>query len=233
MFNALSSIIKRLIVLQGVLLVGLGAVVLLPKAPERPEPGINMELPLFVGSWVGKDQEVSEKERQVLGADTQFARKSYTNMNGDEIYVSIVLAGHDMNTSIHRPERCLPAQGYVMLDSSVRKLDMENPITVTRLHNKRPIPLRDGRTVTEYSLDYYWFVGATETTHDHIERNFIDVRDRLFKGYNQPWAFVTVISRITEGWTPRGRNEAETDKLINDFLKELIPLIQKDSVKRK
>ncbi len=233
MANGTSPIVKRLLVLQGVLLLGLGSIALLPKAPERPEPGISMNLPLFVGDWVGKDEEVSEKERQVLGPDTQFARKSYTNMKGDQIFVSIVLAGHDMNTSIHRPERCLPAQGYVMIDSSVRKLDMDNPITVTRLHNKRNIPLRDGGHITEYSLDYYWFVGSSETTHDHIERNYIDVRDRLLKGYNQPWAFVTVICRITEGLLPRGRSEAETDKVINDFLKELIPVIMKDTVKRK
>ena len=62
-----------------------------------------MQLPQFVGDWYGIDQPVSQGERDILGPDTEFVRKLYTNGRGGEIYVSIVLSGPDMNTSIHRP----------------------------------------------------------------------------------------------------------------------------------
>ena len=43
-------------------------------------------------------------ERSTLGYETEFARKLYTNGRGDEIFVSIVLANRDMNTSILKTE---------------------------------------------------------------------------------------------------------------------------------
>lgn len=224
--------IQRLIFLSAFLVLGMLGFKLLPQSPERPAPGIDMNLPAFVGEWFGEDVAVSQGEISILGADTTFSRKVYSNAAGDHIFVSIVLAGQDMNTSIHRPERCLPAQGYVTLDSSGRQIALgEKNLTVTRLHNRRMIPVSAEREVTEYSLNYYWFVGSTETTADHIERNLIDIRDRALKGYSQPWAFVTVMSRVSEGLVRFGRSEEETDKMLNDFIQQLLGEVQKDGVK--
>lgn len=229
----MTTLSKRLCILFIVFAVGLGSVYLLPTGLHTPEPGVNMELPLFIDDWVGRDVSVSKAEQDALGMETQFSRKSYTNAKGDEIYVSIVLSGQDMNTSIHRPERCLPAQGYTMVSSSDRVIPTEDPLTVRRLHNKRMLPLRSGGEIAEYSLDYYWFVSSSETTNDHIERNFIDVRDRVLKGYAQPWAFVTVISRISEGLVPFGRNEQQTDEMLDQFIRKLVPIIQKETVRNR
>jgi EpsI family protein len=230
-------ITKRLLALHAVILLGLGSVFLLPTAPHRPDPGVDMELPEYLGEWYewkGVDAEVTEKERLTLGAETQFARKVYTNSRGDAVFVSIVLAGNDMNTSIHRPERCLPSQGYTMMDSRKLKVDLPSgPLTITRLHNKRPLKVESHPGLTEYSLNYYWFVGATETTADHVERNLMDIRDRLFRGYNQPWAYVTVVSRISENLQRFGKNEAQTDAMLDDFLKKLVPVLQKSHVKNR
>jgi EpsI family protein len=226
--------IKRLLALNAVVLIGLGSVFVLPNAPHRPDPGINMALPDYVGDWYewkGQDAAVTQKERDTLGHETEFARKVYTNTQGDAIFVSIVLAGNDMNTSIHRPERCLPAQGYTMMDSRRMKIDLPSgPLSITRLHNMRPLNIESRPDLMEYSLNYYWFVGSTETTADHIERNFMDIRDRLLRGYNQPWAYVTVVSRISEKLQRNGKNEAQTDAMLDDFLKKLIPVMQKPTV---
>lgn len=228
--------IRRLLFLQAVVLLGFGSVFLLPTAPHRPEPGVSMELPEFYGDWYGRDAEVTQKERDTLGAETRFARKVYTNSKGDMVYVSIVLAGSDMNNSIHRPERCLPAQGYTMLDSHRLKVPLASgdALTVTRLHNRRPMQVA-GRSepIDEESLHYYWFISSRETTADHIERNFMDVRDRLLHGYNQPWAYVTVVSRISGKLQRFGKNEAETDAMLQRFIKDLVPIIEKPTVKNR
>lgn len=227
---------RRLLLLLAILLLGMSAVFLLPASPQRPEPGVIMALPEFIGDWYGQDAAVSEKEYYALGNETRFARKLYTNARGDSVYVSIVLGGHDMSTSIHRPERCLPAQGYTVTASQPLKVDS---LTVTRLHNLRPLytdagkPIigRNGQSLNEFSLLYYWFVGCSDTTNNHNTRYYMDSRDRLLKGYNQPWAYVTVMSRISEGLQTFGRTEAQTDAIIQTFIQKLVPLIQKPTVR--
>ena len=107
---------SRLALLLAVLLGGLSSIFLLPRQLGFQPVGIELELPKMVGGWYGRDVTVSEKERIVLGEGTEFARKSYRNGRGYEIVASIVLSGQDMNTSIHRPERCLPSQGFTVID---------------------------------------------------------------------------------------------------------------------
>ena len=46
----------------------------------------------------------------------------------------------------------------------------------------------DGKTVSIYNLNYYWFVGYHHLTASHLERTVLDIQDRILKGYNQRWA---------------------------------------------
>src|SRR5690349_12346967 len=131
--------IKRLLVLQGIILFGMGSIFLLPSSPKSQPVGINLQLPEKIGAWNGRDEQVTEKEKGTLGPDTEFSRKRYRNSSGDEVYVSIVLGGQDMNTSIHLPERCLPAQGWTIVDSRIVPIPLASPdsrtLSITRLHN--------------------------------------------------------------------------------------------------
>lgn len=224
--------IKRLLVLQGVLL-GMGLSYLLPHIPNQQPTGVELLLPAILGSWYGSSGEVSEKERQVLGAETEFSRKVYTNGLGDVVYASVVLAGRDMNTSIHRPERCLPAQGWTVTQSQSLSLPLGkgNYLPVTRLHNLRQVRLTNGESHPLSNLNYYWFVGHTDVTASHFKRTWIDIRDRLVKGQNQRWAYVTVTGNITKGLDRFGRSEPEMEKLLESFIKELAPAIHKETVR--
>jgi len=220
--------IKRLAALQIVLLGGLGSVFLVPRDVAFEPAAVNSSLPEDVGDWNGTDQAITQFERDVLGQDTQFARKVYRNPRGDELFVSIVFSGPDMNTSIHRPERCLPAQGWTVADTRQVVLSTPaGPLNVTRLHNMRNERLSSDRAITIYSLDYYWFVGHIDETSSHLERTWIDIRDRLLKGRNQQWAYVTVVGVVTKDFKIFGRTEKETDNLIQAFIAELVPKLQK------
>src|SRR5207237_8177661 len=95
-------------------------------------------LPEDGGCRVRVEQTIGQGERDALGADTQFARKLYTNAVGEHVYASVVLSGPDMNTSIHRPERCLPSQGATSSDSKTVALPAtKSTLKTTRLHNIR------------------------------------------------------------------------------------------------
>jgi EpsI family protein len=221
---------KRLSSLQLILLGGLGSVFLIPKEVALQPAAVRPELPEFVGDWHGVDQEVGKGERDILGPDTQFARKLYAR-GTDEIVVSIVLSGPDMNTSIHRPERCLPAQGWTIVDSKTVLVPLPvGGLKATRLQNIRDVSQPTGKPFRVRNLSYYWFVGHSIMTPSHYERAWIDVRDRILKGRNQQWAYVTVTSTITKDFKIFGRDEKQTDELLQGFLRDLVPEIQKASV---
>ena len=217
-------ITKRLFAVELILIIGLSAIFFLPKAPATSPVGIALTLPIWVGNWLGEDSPVTPRELEVLAKDTAFARKVYTSPGGDKIFVSIVLSGDDMTSSIHRPERCLPAQGWSLQDSSARTLKIPDSgsLATTRLSSLRMVDAKSQR-ITVQNLTYYWFVGYTDATASHFTRTMFDLRDRILHGYNQRWAYVTVAATVTEGLARPGRSEAETAKLIENFIGELVP----------
>ena len=218
---------KRLIILLLTLGIGLSGVFFLPASALIEPVGIKLALPQFVGNWYGTDAKITDQELQILASDTQFARKHYTDATGGFVVASIVLSGHDLDNSIHRPERCLPAQGWTVINS--RKLQILLPgggeLQVTRLHNVRQVVLADGKTVPIYNLNYYWFVGYHHVTASHLERTFLDIQDRMLKGYNQRWAYVAITSDITKGLIPFGRSESEVDAMLQEFIRNVVPQI--------
>src|SRR5581483_11540616 len=109
--------ISRLLILQALLACGLGTIFFIPRKANIQPCNVKMELPDTLGIWEGTPTEVTQKEKDGLAPDTQFCRKTYDDGFGDHILVSIVLSGNDLDNSIHRPERCLPAQGWSIVDS--------------------------------------------------------------------------------------------------------------------
>jgi EpsI family protein len=223
-------ITKRLLVVTTVLLAGLSSVAFLPHSTETSPAGIAMELPIFVAEWMGEDAAISLREREVLAPDTRFERKTYTNPRGDQIFVSIVLSGDDMTNSIHRPERCLPAQGWSLQSSARQVLSVAGgkAIEVTKLRDVRMVDRKGSAAAAQlHGLNYYWFIGFHDMTPSHLERTSIDLRDRILHGYNQRWAYVTVASIVTEGWAAGGRSEAATAEMTENFIKALAPKLKR------
>jgi EpsI family protein len=222
-------ITKRLFAVELLLVVGLSAIFILPKAPKTSPVGISLKLPIWVDGWIGEDAAVTPRELEVLAKDTQFARKTYTSPAGDKIFVSIVLSGDDMTTSIHRPERCLPAQGWSLQDTSACSVRVGNSasLATTRLSNLREVKARDNQRIMLHNLTYYWFVGYHEMTPSHFTRTVFDLRDRVLRGYNQRWAYVTVAAMVTRGIARPERSEQETDAMIEQFIGKLAPRLQR------
>ena len=223
-------IIKRLLLLQAVLAVGLGSVFLIPQKTTLGPAGIGMTLPDKVGRWTGENVPVSKEELAGLAEDTRFSRKWYTNPAGDRFYVSIVLSGADMGNSIHRPERCLVAQGWTVESShrvQIPRADGQKPLEITKLADVKQWRANEkAPPLAIKSLNYYWFVGSHDVTASHWTRTFIDIRDRLLHGDNQRWAYVTVAGTVTDNLQAAGRTQEETTRLLEDFIAEIVPLFQ-------
>ncbi len=222
-------ITRRLFQVQIVLLAGFGSIFLLPHSNKTSPAGVAMMLPNVVGMWIGDDAEITRKELDALAKDTQFVRKIYTGPERDQIFVSIVLSGDDMTNSIHRPERCLPAQGWLVRSSSKRVIKIPNkkPLEVTKLQNSQVLETPAKRRFTLNNLNYYWFIGYNDMTASHLTRTGIDLRDRIVGGFSQRWAYVTIAANVTEGFRRPERTEAQTAEMIEDFIRQLAPRLQK------
>jgi EpsI family protein len=223
--------ISRLLILQAVLACGLGVILFIPSETKIQPCRVRMELPETLGTWTGKPAEVTKRELEGLAPDTKFCRKLYDDGFGDQVLVSIVLSGADLDNSIHRPERCLPSQGWSVESSGRLALPVAaatgGQLPVTRLRDMRQEKL-NGHVVNIYNLNYYWFIGYTDITASHFRREYIDMKDRLLHGYNQRWAYVTVAATITKNLAPFGRDEPQTDRMIQKIITDVYPQIITD-----
>ena len=177
------------------------------KVSEVSEAGIVMQLPENVGGWVGRVAPVSDVEKQGLPQDTEFERKFYRDAAGNEIYCSIVMAGKD-SRSIHRPETCLPAQGWEVLDGRYEEVPV-NANGVASLQVRALKILRrsrgEGADNGVERLNYYWFMGKDRVTASHVQRIIWNSYDRIVHSVNHRWAYITLSVVV-----PRGNGAAET-----------------------
>ncbi|GAB4168391.1 MAG: hypothetical protein Fur0032_06650 [Terrimicrobiaceae bacterium] len=189
------------------------------------ESAVNMDLPDQIAGYVGTDQKVSESELAILPKDTEFAKKLYSD-GSSEIHCQIVLAGAEKR-SIHRPEVCLPGQGWTVKSGQVVpvKLADGRTLDVMQLTIGRPVTLPDGSKKELTSLFYYWFVGKGTTTPHHLVRILKTNMDMLLHNVNHRWAYVIVSSPVWEGFRPGGKNEAETRQQLTEFIGQLAPRI--------
>ena len=208
----------------------LSSVFILPREEQLMESSISPDLPVSfdLPGWQGTKIQESEVERTSLAADTRFSKAQYARLRRvfweketPPVEVSIVYSGSDMNSSIHRPERCLPSQGHVNLQTSASELRLADgrTLTLTRLTSRVPLPNRDDGLVLNF-VSYYVFIGHGTMHHTHIGRTLQDMYDRVTRGYVQRWAYFQANSY----WAPElNLTEEETDKRVRSLISELLP----------
>ena len=232
----------------------------LPRRAAR-EAAIRMTLPAELPSdllqrWKAFELEVSKAEHEKLAEDTEFEKKNYIlcdylddrqGINGwHAVQASIVMSGHDLNDSIHRPERCLPAQGFKELKLTPLTIRTPNgvvPVSRISCYLEQPdkagkvVMGKNGQPIRIRHVFYYWFVGSHNLTASHYERTFTDMKDRLLGGFEQRWAYVLLGGAVTDNLVeerllggdpayPNGRSEAET----NALLQKLVEAISREAI---
>lgn len=213
----------------------LGSIHFLPSAGKVAQSAVRMKLPAEKGGWDFNEQLPSEAEKETLAKDTEFSKaiclkprfgEYYPNGEDvqDRVDLSVVLSGADINNSIHRPERCMPAQGHNILTSTDRSIGLGNgrTIEVKRLHSVQRLPLNEKRTefLELNCVTYYFFVGHDRITNDHLGRTLVDMKDRLLKGRDQRWAYVSTSMWFGKlPWLENELTEAEADAKLTDFVK--------------
>jgi hypothetical protein len=137
-----------------------------------------------------------------LPKDTSYAQRRYFTPGGDWAIANIVLMGED-RTSIHRPDYCLPGQGWQILDKASVKLPIggaapyELPTGKWKLNISHKA--QDGSEQTFSGVYVFWFV-----TENQVTDSFPEVmRSMLFHlvrhGELQRWAYISYFTVCLPG----------------------------------
>ena len=142
--------------------------------------------------------EVTEAERFVLPDDTSIDKRRYEDADGSWALVSLVLSGR-ARQSIHRPELCLPAQGFQMMAPRTAEVGGVSWHLVTLARGGAPSM---GFAYTFSNQDGF-------RTSSHLRRIVRDVWDRSVRGRIDRWVMITVYSSFSD----EARLTAFLDKL--------------------
>lgn len=192
-----------------------------------PEAGVVMDLPTLIGEYWGTGEPVSPSELALLPADTEFEKKLYQDLSGNALTAQIVLSGGEKR-SIHRPEVCLPGQGWSIQSGEVVPITLANGRTldVMKLTLNREIETAPGERKNLKSYFLYWFVGKDTTTPYHWVRLAKTNWDMVTKKLQHRWAYVIVSAPVLEGLKPGAQSDRQTLDMLKDFIRQAVPKFQ-------
>ena len=129
-------------------------------------------------------------ELTVLPPDTRISRRRYSSSLGWFAEVAVIVGGTSKR-SIHRPELCLPAQGFV-LDTPRDISAAGRPWHLMALRRNGVAEFRSSLKIETGAFAYTFFNQKGLRTASHLRRIFADVWDRSVLNRIDRWAMVTV-----------------------------------------
>lgn len=137
---------------------------------------------------------MSRAERDILPADTTTRKAIYTLPDGTSFTIAVVVSGHSRR-SIHRPELCLPAQGYVLSERDVRDILPGVPMALFSIHREQE---------THMSGFAYVFLNSDGATVSNLRRVVGDTLERSLHNRIRRWAMVTIRCDSVDFRSPEG-----------------------------
>jgi hypothetical protein len=181
---------------------------------ELPE-----NVPGFNSTNVPEDLSVTN----TLPKDTSYAQRRYVASDGFFVMANLVLMGTD-RTSIHKPEFCLPSQGWRIDQKSLVTIPIAGvpayELPVARWWLSTSMKTKDGGEMGVRGLYVFWFVADKEQTTDHWRRIYLLARDLLSKGILQRWAYVSYFTVCGPG------QEDATFERVKQLIAATVPEFQ-------
>ena len=243
---------KSYVILSVLFLATMGAVHFAGEPDVIEQPSIRLQLPEHVGRWKGSAvvycqnetcraefhspeftetsicphcggelDTVSLAEKRTLPKDTLILKKEYRHPLGESVFVTVVVTSAQ-RAGIHRPQWCLPAQGYAIQSTQIVEIPLaeRKRLSVALLNIRNAQVLSDGHQHARNAVFAYWFVSKGRETPDHLQRILWTAFDNIFRGVSQRWAYISVITDRREG-------SDEHIKRLGEFIAEFYPLIKK------
>jgi hypothetical protein len=182
----------------------------------------SIDLPESVLNYVSKEGPISAEELSTLPQDTLFGRRVYVAPDDFSVTVSVVMMGND-SRSIHKPEICLPAQGWA-IEKEKKAISIHSlasyELPVMKVIGSKTITAKDGTVHLVKTVFVYWFVAADDVTADHVSRMLKMGGEMLRTGTLQRWAYVACMS-----FCYPGQEDATYDR-ITRFIAASVPEFQ-------
>lgn len=221
-------------VVAGIVLAGVGLAICAgtDASLKLAEAGVKLELPLEVGSYEGQVLGMSATERDVLDEGVELVRNSYASPKGRGVLATVIVGGPGKRT-LHRPEVCLPGQGWIIGSSEVVTLRVGGrDVEATLLRLFRDGKGRDGVKVRVRGLNVYWYVGSDGKTrpdyYGHIAKGY---QDAILRNLNHRWSMVSVFVPVSEA--PLGQEDLLQEFGVLEeakaFIEDLMPAVMKHS----
>jgi hypothetical protein len=198
-----------------------------PGILAAPIPGsvtMKIDLPEHVLDFTSTNVPEPEVVLGYLPPDSSYAERLYSAPGGPQVTATIVLMGGD-RTSIHKPDYCLPGQGWTIRDKSVVNIPVagarnyELPVARWVISNSYATP--DGQKQEVSGLYVFWFVADGEQTPDNFERMWWLGSDLLRTGVLQRWAYVSYFAACAPG------QEDATFERMKTLIAHSVPEYQK------
>ncbi len=154
--------------------------------------GLQSKMPTLLAGYVSTDQPMTAREKATLAEDVRIDRRFYTKPDR-AILASIVLGGAEKR-SLHSPDVCLPAQGWMVSSSRPITLDLGGgrSVEATLMSMYRDVEDAQGRRARLRALNLFWYVGSDGTTsasyQEHVWRTY---RDAFLRNLNHRWSLLT------------------------------------------
>ena len=181
-------------------------------------------LPSTVAQFDSREIEADKSMLDYLPPDTSYSQRLYTAPDGFQLMTTAVLMGTD-RTSIHKPERCLPGQGWAVDETRSRE-------EVVRVEKPRPYNLpvmklvatksaeKDGKMTTARGIYVYWFIADNQLATKHTSRMWREARDLLLTGTMERWAYVSFFAVCLP------EDESATFERMKEFIAAATPEFQ-------
>ena len=159
-----------------------------PGIKATPIPGsvmMKIDLPERVLDFTSTNVPESEVVLNYLPKDTSYVERHYQAPDGFGPAATIILMGAD-RTSIHRPDYCLPGQGWTIDSKTAVTIPIsgghpyELPVMKWVIHNSFQTP--DGQKQEVSGIYVFWFVADHEQTTDNFQRMWWLARDLVAHG---------------------------------------------------
>lgn len=205
---------------------GLAACAVIDTSYQVAPAGLNPEMPSLLSGYVSNEQPMTAGEQSILAEDIRIERRLYTKPES-AILATIVLSGAEKR-SLHSPDDCLPAQGWMVGSAVPITIDTGDghEVNATLLSMYRDVQSTDGQRARIRALNLFWYVGSGGVTcagyQEHVVKTYTDA---FFKNINHRWALVTFFVPIKRSAGGLDDPYAELTALeeTKAFIKELMP----------
>jgi hypothetical protein len=158
-----------------------------------------------------------------LPKDTSFGQRRYKAQDGFVLDLRVVLMGAD-RTSMHKPQICLPGQGWHIDDlaSAETKVRVDRPQSYDLPVVKLVANALDDQNRPYSGIYVYWYVAddALSASALGLQRMWWMATKLLRTGVLQRWAYVSCLARC-----PTGQENATFDRM-KEFIAASVPQFQ-------